>query len=106
MNPLPKLLVSVLMILLLFIPVNVSAYLPKTDDGFIQAILDDNIVVEGFLGTHILELVGVCSWCEVGSSVAVRFISATRAELIATESTIKRRPVLTIIIRDGREQEP
>jgi hypothetical protein len=99
------LLIVVSLIGMFFCPCVGNGYLQVKDEGVIEAIVDENIVVLGFLGTHVLELLGVCSWCEVGSSVAVRFISLTRAELIDTETRISKPPVQTLIIRDGRGDE-
>ena len=48
-----------------------TPYMPRSDNGFIEAMLDEKIVVQGYLGTHVLELIGVCTWCEVGMQVAV-----------------------------------
>lgn len=102
---LPKILPLITILTLVMIPVSGDCYLPANDEGFIEAIVDENIVVQGFLGTHVLELLGVCSWCEVGTSVAVRFISHTRAELREAETTIRRPPIRVFIIRDGRGEE-
>ena len=81
-----------------------TPYMPRSDNGFIEAMLDEKIVVQGYLGTHVLELIGVCTWCEVGMQVAVRFISVTRAELVQTDTGIAKPPVNVLILIDGREQ--
>lgn len=81
-----------------------TPYLPRSDNGFIEAMLDEKIVVQGYLGTHVLELIGVCTWCEVGMQVAVRFLSVTRAELVQTETAIAKPPVNVFILIDGRDQ--
>lgn len=95
-----------LILSLAFISADSSAtpYLPRIDNGFIEAMLDEKIVVQGYLGTHVLELIGVCTWCEVGMQVAVRFISVTRAELIQTDTGMAKAPVNALILIDGRDQ--
>lgn len=85
-------------------PSQSHTYMPTNDNGFIEAMLDEKIVVQGYLGTHVLELIGACSWCETGVPVAVRFLSVTRAELSQTDSGIPKPPVKTMILIDGREQ--
>ncbi|MGD9817655.1 MAG: hypothetical protein AB7V04_03045 [Desulfomonilaceae bacterium] len=82
-----------------------ECYLPVKDVGFILEIVDENIVVQGELGIHVLEIIGACSWCEVGAPVAVDFISSTRAELIQTEFSFFKKTIKAFIIRDGRGDE-
>lgn len=94
------------LISILLIPLGSGeCYLPVKDVGFIQAIVAENIVVQGELGIHVLEIIGACSWCEVGASVAVDFISSTRAELIQTEFSFFKKPIKAFIIKDGRGDE-
>ena len=84
-------------------PLTVDCFTQDKDVGVILSVSDERVVIQGEMGLHVLELVGVCPWCEQGASVAVNFISHTRAELILTDVPTRKTPVYTMILRDGRE---
>ncbi len=104
MNATIRILCLTVILSLALFPSESLTYLQRSDNGFIEAMPDERIVVQGYLGTHVLELIGVCSWCEVGASVTIRFLSATRGELILMDTGIRKPPVPVFILVDGRDQ--
>ncbi len=73
------------------------------DGGPIKTIVDDKIYVQGSLGSHVFEPIGVCSWCEEGVEVLITFSGYTRATLQPKSESFHGRPVPVLIIKDGRE---
>ncbi len=99
----PKLLIVAIACTASFFPSDSLGVMPNRDEGVILWMSNEKMVIKGLIGTHEVELLGVCSWCQVGVSVAVRFISLTRAEIVEPESKMPRPPVKVLILKDGRE---
>jgi hypothetical protein len=76
----------------------------KYDVGVIESMNEGYIYVRGNYGTHQLELLGTCLWCEVGLEVLVTFQGFTRATLAPYSRTPLGKPVKAFIIKDGREE--
>ncbi|MCX5861994.1 MAG: hypothetical protein WCG29_06995 [Desulfomonile sp.] len=75
----------------------------SVESGVIQEFSEDKVYILGETGLHVLELLGVCAWCEEGESVAVFFDSLTRASIRPDPNPLRKNSVQTLIIRDGRE---
>jgi hypothetical protein len=75
------------------------------DSGPIASIVDDTVYVEGNNGTYELQLLGLCTWCEEGLEVLIRFDSVAKASMKPQKgpddfSIFKA--VRALIIRDAR----
>lgn len=77
----------------------------STDNGFIVSMEDFNITIQGELGRHEFEILGPCTWCELGEEVHVTFLSVSRATMTNVTSPSPKPPVNLLIIRDGREED-
>lgn len=78
------------------------------DSGSIDLIVEDTLYIEGTKGVYVVELLGLCTWCEEGLEVLVQFLGATRASIKPYRepgdfSSFK--PVKALIIRDGRYEQ-
>jgi hypothetical protein len=94
---------SLLACSILMLPDRVLALRLEYDGGLIEAISEGRLYVQGSTGQHILEPIGLCSWCEVGMEILITFHGFTRATLRPKSESFSARPVKAFIIRDARE---
>jgi hypothetical protein len=80
-----------------------QTYWPQSDTGEIREIYGDRVYVQGGLGTHIVEMITPCPWCEQRTTVIIRFQSSTRANMVPDPNLFNTAPVELFIIKDGRE---
>jgi hypothetical protein len=95
----------VLLWLMAVLGANFKPFGNSTDNGFIVSMDDFNITIQGELGRHEFEILGPCTWCELGEEVQVNFLSVSRASMTPGSSPYPKPPVNLIIIRDGREED-
>lgn len=73
-----------------------------TEKGVIREILDEKIYIEGETGMHVLETLGVCSWCEEGLSITIFFDTITKASIQPYPNPQRKKTVRAFILRDAR----
>ncbi len=100
-----KLAAGIMTLVCVFAVVNAEqVQAQKYDVGTIEDISEGNIYVRGNYGLHVLETLGSCLWCEVGTEVIINFDGFTRAKLSPYGESARGRPVRVFVIKDGREQ--
>ncbi len=73
------------------------------DSGPIVSISEGMIHVKGNKGDHIIEPIGVCSWCEADLEVLITFKGFSRGALRPYVGGSATREIKAFIVRDGRE---
>lgn len=98
-----KILLATVVIVLPFIgPSFSAAQRVSFDSGPITLISEEKVTVVGNLGTHVLEPIGDCTWCEVGLEVLIEFRDLTRAVIKPHDESSVARPIRAFIVVDGR----
>ncbi|MBI5248237.1 MAG: hypothetical protein HY912_01970 [Desulfomonile tiedjei] len=75
------------------------------DSGLINHIIDDTVYVDGNNGMYVVELLGMCTWCEEGMEVLIKlpgFMKATIEPYRQPGDVSRFKPVRALIIRDAR----
>ncbi len=88
---------------LLFIAVSAQAQLStEYDSGPIVSMPEGMIHIKGNRGDHVIEPIGVCTWCEVDLEVLITFKRYTRVTLRPYVGGSSRREIKAFLVRDGR----
>jgi hypothetical protein len=93
----------VLIGLLLFLNLTASADpLGKSDGGPIEEMSENKILIHGDYGSYLLEIIGICSWCEIGVDVNINFERMSRASIQPKLGTKLVRPVKVFVVEQQR----
>ena len=75
------------------------------DSGPINLIVDDTVYIDGNNGVYAVELLGMCTWCEEGIEVLIKFLGFTKATIQpyrAPDDAAIFKPVRCLLVRDAR----
>ncbi len=90
--------------LLLALTAPTHAMFQDYDGGPILSVGDDHIVIQGENGRYVVEPLGVCSWCQVGIHVTLRFQGFIRGALRPKDDWGAVRPLQVLILEDARNE--
>ncbi|HMK35223.1 MAG TPA: hypothetical protein VK463_09170 [Desulfomonilaceae bacterium] len=84
-------------------PGSIRAQKTDYDSGPIEVISENLVFVKGNRGTHVLEPIGECIWCEVGLEVLITFDTFVRVSFKPYSDAGNSRARSAFLVKDGRE---